>query len=136
MAVGRWLGSRMADLISMEAPGNLDAVSYVPMTPLDRRRRGFNPAERLARVVSRRMDLPMHRLLAKQRRTLPQRSLPAAARAANVAGAFESISRRGMPRHVLLVDDVYTTGATVEACGRALLCGGATSVVAVTAARS
>ena len=136
MAVGRWLGSRMADLLDIEASQYLDAVSYVPMTPRDRRRRGFNPAERLARVVARRMNLPMARLLSKQRHTQLQRSLPAAARGSNVAGAFEPISRRGMPRHVLLVDDVYTTGATVEACGRALLRGGATSVIAVTAARS
>jgi ComF family protein len=91
--------------------------------------RGFNQAERLAREAARWLGRPVApRLLERRRATLPQTSLEAADRRRNVAGAFAPapaaaawLRRQRRPiRHVALVDDVLTTGATAEAAAAAL----------------
>ncbi|MBS1817450.1 MAG: ComF family protein [Acidobacteria bacterium] len=105
----------------------------VPLHRSRRRSRGFNQAADLARHLG----LPMVHALARTRATDTQTALPADARHANVAGAFR-LTRRGRAlagRGVLLVDDVRTTGATLEACAEVLKRAGVTRVCAVTAAR-
>lgn len=134
-AVGRWLGERMADAVA--ASQDIDrfrAVTYVPMTWQERRARTFNQAEILARTVSRRLGLPLCKLLIKTRKTRPQSRLSAPSRRTNVRDAFRA--RRSHGGRILLVDDVCTTGATVEACALALRRAGYHSVVVVTAARA
>jgi ComF family protein len=135
MAVGRWLGARMAAfLLAKCAKPGFDAVTFVPMTQRNRRERGFNQAEILARILAKRLDVPLIRLLDKTRDTLLQGRLSAEDRKHNLRDAF-----RSLPcdlESVLLVDDIYTTGATVEECARTLKRGGAQSVVAMTVARA
>jgi len=122
----------MAPLLRPEA-----GVVLVPV-PLARerlRRRGYNQAERLASALSDRTGLPIRRdLLARVRDTRTQTALAPEARQANVAGAFMKVGVA--EARVVLVDDVFTTGATLAAAAAALLEGGAKSVGAVTFARA
>jgi ComF family protein len=110
-----------------------DALVPVPLHPARRRERGFNQAADLARHL----PLPTVNALRRTRRTAAQASLPAARRHGNVRGAFAATplaaSVAGLT--VVLVDDVSTTGATLEACARALKEEGVVEVRALTAAR-
>jgi len=134
-AIGRWLGSLLAQLARHERlDRGVDSVSYVPMTREERRERGFNQAEILARSVARSLRLPLVKALVKVRRTAPQRELSARERRENLRGAFRPVrSGRG---GFLLVDDVCTTAVTVDECARALVEGGYSPVVALTVARA
>ncbi|NOT27420.1 MAG: ComF family protein [Acidobacteria bacterium] len=117
-----------------------DCVIPVPLHPWRRARRGFNQSEDLAR----RLGVPMRRLLWRIRRTAPQTNLEALARRQNVRGAFvvaplvSSRQRRRWleGRQVVLVDDVRTTGATLEACALVLNAAGVKEVRALTVARA
>jgi len=135
MAVGHWLGSRMAEMLTASDDGrDFSAVTFVPMTRKDRRARGFNQAEILARIIARQLQLPFKRLLKKTRETHLQSRLSAAERTTNLQDAFRLLPSED--ERVLLVDDIYTTGATVEECARTLKQGGVQSVVAMTIARA
>ena len=141
----RSVAARLARMMVEQAGGLLtDAhcVVPVPLHPRRERQRGFNQAEDLARGLG----MPMVRALRRTRMTRPQVELPAAQRKANVQDAFALRSRgittfgvsRDAPflRHVVvLVDDVATTGATLDACARVLKQAGAREVRALTAAR-
>ena len=117
-----------------------DAVVPVPLHPRRQWTRGFNQADEIAR----RLGLPRWPLLRRTRRTHPQADLEAGERWRNIQGAFAI--RRGLRASLLrgrlrgacvvLVDDVSTTGATLEACAAALREGGAAAVRALTVART
>lgn len=119
----------------LEAAGALegDAVAFVPATRASVAARGFNPAEELARRVARGLGLPVVPLLRKVRETADQAGLGRAARRGNLRGAFRA---RPAPPRVLLVDDVLTTGATADACARALRRAGARQIDVLTFARA
>jgi ComF family protein len=110
-----------------------DVVVPVPLHPARRRERGFNQAEDLARH----MDLPVLRCLRRTRRTAVQADLPAARRHRNVRDAFAvaHADRVLGGLAVVLIDDVSTTGATLDACALALKAHGVRTVLALTAAR-
>jgi predicted amidophosphoribosyltransferase len=116
----------------LEPLGGAAAVGWVPLHPRRRRRRGYDQARELARVVARELELPPVGGLRRVRSTPAQARLDAALRRANVAGAFAAERVAGT---VLLVDDVTTTGATLDAAARALLAGGAAQVFALAVAR-
>ena len=138
----RSLAAPLAAFMSCTAADVLlgaDCVVPVPLHPVRGIRRGFNQAGDLAS----RLDLPVVHALWRTRRTSPQSGLTAAARRHNVRNAFTMsplwTSRRGdrllRNRTVVLVDDVRTTGETLNACARVLLeRAGAREVRAVTAA--
>jgi ComF family protein len=110
-----------------------DFLVPVPLHPLRQLSRGFNQAE----ALGHHLDLPIAAALRRTRNTGSQADLPAASRHANVRGAFAVVRGADVAgRCVVLVDDVSTTGATLEACGRALLESGAREVRAVIAARA
>jgi ComF family protein len=110
-----------------------DFVVPVPLHPLRRFARGFNQASALAQ----RLGVPVVHALRRTRNTGSQADLPAGRRHANVRGAFR-VARRAPIRGacIVLVDDVSTTGATLEACARTLSESGAREVRALIAARA
>ena len=109
-----------------------DVVVPVPLHPRREYQRGFNQAEDLARQLGP----PVVRLLARIKNTRSQIELPADRRSQNVHDAFGyRPSAIGLPGVVVLVDDVATTGATLEACARVLKANGVKEVRALTAAR-
>lgn len=141
MALGRPLGRVMVEALSDGAaeglePGGVDVVCPVPLHESRLRERGFNQSELLAEAVAGAIGKPVRRLLTKTRPTLPQVDLPAESRARNVHDAFAADLREVIEgRVVLLVDDLYTTGATLRECARVLKRAGAEEVRVFTLAR-
>jgi predicted amidophosphoribosyltransferase len=106
----------------------------VPPDPDRRLKRGYHAAERLARELSDAWELPFELLLARSAGSQRQRGLSRAERRKNVGDAFRATGRA--PPRVVLVDDVYTTGATANAAAAGLRKNGAASVSVVTFART
>jgi ComF family protein len=113
-------------------------VVPVPLHPFRLAERGFNQAGLLASRVARRLGAPLWpSALSRTRDTPRQTSLPRAGRSHNVLGAFAAREPEHIAgRSVLLVDDVWTSGATLEACEEALRDAGATSVWRAVLARA
>jgi predicted amidophosphoribosyltransferase len=113
----------------------VEALTFVPGEDDRVGWRGVNTAQELAGALGKRWELPVEKLLERTRRVRPQRGLTRAERRANIRAAFRA---RGAapPRAVGLVDDVYTTGATVSVAARALKAAGARRVHVVTFARA
>ncbi|MGH7719142.1 MAG: ComF family protein [Gemmatimonadaceae bacterium] len=116
------------------------ALVPVPLAPSRERERGFNQSDLLARELGRRWNLPVWpRALVRIRTTTTQTRLTPESRRTNVSGAFRLGTAPAAPlrgAHVVLVDDVVTTGATVVECARALFNGGARIVSIVTFGRA
>ena len=114
----------------------VDAITFVPGDHERGLKRGHVPAEGLARALGRTWGIPTEPLLTRTGvgETKRQASLPRAARRSNVRGAFAG--RTAAPPRVVLVDDVYTTGATVAACATELRRAGAKRVEVVCLARA
>ena len=133
-AFGPWLHRLGVDLW----PG-CDGVIPVPLHPRRVRQRGFNQALLLAQALHRAGGPPIEtNLIRRKRYTPPQEGKGYKARVRNVAGVFqcpEKMLYKISGKSFVLIDDVYTTGATLEACARLLRRAGAKSVAAVTLAR-
>ena len=114
----------------------VDALVPVPLFVARERRREFNQAAVLARLVGERAGIPVAGCLLRTRNTTSQLMYNRKMRMENLRNAFgmrHSTDVRG--RHLVLVDDVLTTGSTLDECARVLLAGGAASVRAITVAR-
>lgn len=110
-------------------PLAVDLLVSVPLHPDRRRARGYNQAALLAAELARRARIPLaEEALVRLRATRPQLGLSAAQRRENVRGAFQARSELVRGKTILLIDDVTTTGATLEACAQALLQAGARRV--------
>ncbi|GAC1654350.1 MAG: ComF family protein [Candidatus Dormibacteraceae bacterium] len=124
----------MAERLATEGlPAEL--VTWVPLHRRRQRRRGYNQSELLAREVARLLGLPVAVGLRRARDTPPQVGLDGSRRRANVAGAFEWRGQDLGRSSVLLIDDVATTGATLDACAAVLKASGARRVLGFTVAR-
>lgn len=137
-----WVVDDLADLlcacVQAEYPSvDFDFVTAVPLFAARGRARGFNQSSLLGASLARRIgSLYKEKSVRRIRPTVTQTGLTAAQRAANVSGAFRAgLFARLNNKQILLVDDVMTTGATVNACAAALKKGGAASVYVVTVAR-
>jgi competence protein ComFC len=114
--------------------GRFDTVVPVPLHRSRLRKRGFNQAELLARGVAAEINAPVSDTLKVVRSTRDQVELSAAQRRANVAGAYRASAP--LQGKVLLIDDVFTTGATMSACASTLVRAGAREVHALSLCRT
>jgi ComF family protein len=137
-----WFEPFLANLLIREAlpvvrAEQWDFIVPVPLHPVKRREREFNQAERLARQLANAAVIPLNtKLLQRTTPTVTQTTLTRRQRATNMHGAFAM--RRGIKlngQKIILVDDVFTTGATTNACARALKRAGAGDICVWTVAR-
>ena len=136
-----WLARPLAALLAERAPlavGSYDLIVPVPLHVQRLRWRGFNQAQLLAYPLARAVGVRLDpHSLERMRPTRPQVELGEKERRHNVAGAFRvTHPERVDGRRILLVDDVYTTGATVNECSRTLMRAGSASVDVLVLARA
>lgn len=129
-------GRMLAMALTESFPEGIDCLTWVPVSTLRRMKRGYDQSELLARAVGRELQVPPRQLLKKVRNTRPQfRQTTPEQRRANVAGAFAPFADQDLTgQRVVLVDDIFTTGATANECGRILLGMGAQEVHIATVA--
>jgi ComF family protein len=137
-----WFEPFLADLLVRQASQVLNAAQWdlivpVPLHPVKQREREFNQAERLGRHLSKALQIPMdRRLLQRVIPTRTQTKLTRTERALNVANAFRVRAGRQLSgERIVLLDDVFTTGATCNACAKVLRANGSGSVCVWTVAR-
>jgi ComF family protein len=134
-ALGRALGLLLTAEVRRRREA-ADALIPVPLHPARLRERGYNQAAEIARTVAAELGIPLHvHGIRRRKATASQSTLRLAERRANVAGAF-AVQRTYAGLRVALVDDVITTGATVNALAAAVRSAGAASVVAWAIART
>lgn len=109
----------------------------IPIHPSRRRKRGFNQAEELARRLGKHWKIPVEtRLLRRNKRTMPQKMLNSEERLKNLEQAFvlgdQAAIKHPIPQRVVLIDDIYTTGSTMEACARVLRAAGVEKIYFLT----
>ncbi len=135
LASGRVLGMLLARELRRRGHAGIEALVPVPLHRRREAQRGFNQALELAGVVGRELGLPVDADCCERRRDTPEQArLEAAARGDNVRDAFRV--RRRPPQRIAIVDDVLTTGSTVEELARTLRSAGAARVEVWVAARA
>ena len=124
--LGKYFGRQLGEWILSEGgAGDIDCIVPVPLHPLKKIERSYNQSEKIAEGIAQSLQKPLHReLLVRKRYTVSQTGLSAQERAKNIEGAFK-VAQQVVCRHLLLVDDVVTTGATMVAAASALRQGGA-----------
>jgi len=131
--LGAVLGSLLAEQVVLRWPGWSEAVAFVPATRAAIRKRGFDHGKAIASEVARVLDVPLVEAL-ERAAARDQRALGREERARNVAGSFSAAGP--IPARVLLCDDVFTTGATLDAAASALLAAGVQNVRCASVARA
>ncbi len=113
----------------LENASEFDFITAVPISVPRRRLRGYNQSELIARAASKRLGLPYRESLVKTTDNKEQHKLSEKERRKNVCGAYRLVSKDEIyGKHILLVDDIVTTGATLCECAEVLFQGGAKSV--------
>jgi len=138
ISLANWFGDRLAEMVLREgAEQRVDVVVPVPLHRDRHRERGYNQAELIARAVAKRMHLPLDSSLLVRIKPRPsQLVLSRTEHWKSVRGAYATRPGKKIDNlRVLLVDDVLTTGATLDACSRALKKAAAAAVVGVTVGR-
>lgn len=137
LAAGRVLASLMIERFAADAPARPDLIVPVPLHRARLGQRGYNQALELARPLARASGIPLrHDLLRRVRATPAQTGLDATARRQNLRAAFELAPDADLPDHVVLFDDVMTTGATLREAATVLRRHGVARVDAWVLARA
>ncbi len=132
--LAHWLADTLADE-RMQSRA-IDAFVPVPLHPRRKREREFNQAEALAFLLAKRTGTPVHNCLNRTRYTTTQTHFDRTQRIENLRNAFAMRHNTDVrDKHLVLVDDVLTTGSTLDECARVLKKAGAASVRAITVAR-
>lgn len=131
--IAQTLGALMADKF-IECGMDSEIVVFVPMTDEEVKKRGFNQAELLAYEVGNRLNIAVLPALVKVKDTSQQKELKGKDRANNLDGAFACAFEQVKGRKILLIDDIFTTGATANECAKTLLKAKAREVCVLTAA--
>ena len=136
LGIGYAFSSILVDLVRRSG-WHLDTIIPMPLSAARLKSRGYNQAGILARPLALQLNLPMDdKSIKKIRDTATQVQLGASDRQRNLSGAFLATGRSLTGKHVLLVDDVITTGATINECAAAALAAGAKEVYGVSLGRS
>ena len=136
--LARYMGQQMARQFALHPElAETEVLVPVPLFPKRGKQRGYNQSELLARQLGRQIGLPVNTTaLARVRNTVSQTTLGRQGRLQNMSGAFAVVRPHEVRgKTVLLIDDVATTGATLEGCAQALAAAGAKKVLAYTFAR-
>ncbi len=136
--LGAWFAARLAELVARDEEAfAADVVVPVPLHVSRLRERGYNQAELIARPLAKRLGLPLRSYLLVRTRPRPEKlKLTRQERWRTVRGAYAMRTEAKIDKlRVLLVDDVFTTGATLDSCARVLRKAGASRIVALTVAR-
>ncbi len=129
LAAGRVLSQLWIEALRELPPPRPDLLIPVPLHASRLRERGYNQALELARPLAQALAIPLrHDVLSRTRATPAQANLDAKARRRNLKGAFSIAETVALPAHVVVVDDVMTTGATLRECARTLLRAGVARV--------
>lgn len=138
LALGAYFGEQLSRTL-LQRQNTLpafDCIMPLPLHPLRLRERGFNQALEIARIPSRRLGVPINTHdCQRQQHTPAQASLPWRERVKNIRGAFHCPSDL-QGRHIALLDDVMTSGASLDECARTLKLHGAAHVTALVVART
>lgn len=123
-------GRMLAMKLLLTNPEGFDLITWVPISPLRKLKRGFDQDQVLAKIVARELGIPCARTLKKVRNNPPQSGLSDySRRRANVLGVYRLAGKKPLAgKRILLVDDILTTGATASECARMLLTAGAKEV--------
>ncbi|WP_368565324.1 double zinc ribbon domain-containing protein [Pseudoxanthomonas sp. UTMC 1351] len=134
LAAGRLLAELMAE--GLAAADRPEALVPVPLHAARLRRRGYDQAVELSKALAQALDIPLlTSALSRTRDTAPQSELDAPARRRNLKNAFAVPDPAALPRHIVLIDDVMTTGATLHAAAKTLRKAGVARVDAWVCAR-
>jgi competence protein ComFC len=127
----KWLSAFLyQDLLTCVPNAQFDVVTAVPLYKRRLKKRGYNQSELLARKIANKLSLPYENLLTRTRNTKSQSKLPASKRLTNVAGAFCAIDPQHIKeKRILVIDDVITTGSTIQECMKELYGAGAALVI-------
>lgn len=129
---GRELASQLGGYIRSLKP---DGLVPIPMYPAKERRRGYNQASLLAQALGRELNLPVYpKLVSRNRNTRPLKELNSEERVNNLKRAFNLAQNGVKLKTIILVDDIYTTGSTMDQVSTVLLAGGCKRVYFVTLA--
>jgi competence protein ComFC len=135
--LAEFLAERIAEMLKSQKV-KAEVVSFVPLHQTKRKKRGFDQMQKVAEAVAAEMGLPAARTLKRVKRTLTQAKLTAEKRKQNVKNAFvcDKNTKVSKESAIILVDDVYTTGATMSAAVEALNSAGYANVIPVVFATS
>lgn len=132
----KMFGSILLDYIKFNDYNDYDLITSVPLHRSKLNKRGYNQSELIAKYISYYMNIKYARCLKRVRKTDVQNNLSRTQRKKNIDGAFSFNNKHNIKYNkILIIDDIYTTGSTIDECSKVLINNGAKSIYALTIAR-
>lgn len=136
ISLGETFSQFLCNLL-IETGWEIDVVTPIPLGYARRKQRGYNQAALLAKPVAQKLNIRYQpKIVTRNRETISQVNLNYAERKNNVLGAFDANENLAYGKNVLIIDDVTTSGSTLDACADALFKAGAKNVYGMTVARA